>query len=341
MGQAEKCRIQSAGRDAADGTHLGCEHHALQPLLCRHRGYALRHADAQIGHRTGGQFHGRPPGNDLPRTHRQRGQSIQRGADLSGKGGVILGAEGLHVVLRPGHHKRIHIDTGEADEPCVQAAVGDHLLHLDNDPAAGVMGGLRLGQGLGVDTLPLKGTVAALVGIGRADNCDINGEGGIKELFLALQLNQLDHIARFMGGAVHLSALQAGVHKGVQADMGDHAGPLRGDLPEQPGDDTLGEVVGRQLILRRQPSQLGRQAPVSADHRCAHPVYSQVVKPPLAAVALPGRIHDPQPSRVSTAPGGLLQRNHNLLRMHQTVCKAAERHSCPIVKIGVYRLAGG
>ena len=51
----------------------------------------------------------------------------------------------------------------------------------------------------------------ALVGIGRADNCDINGEGGIKELFLALQLNQLDHIARFMGGAVHLSALQAGV----------------------------------------------------------------------------------------------------------------------------------
>ena len=54
------------------------------------------------------------------------------------------------------------------------------------------MGGLRLGQGLGVDTLPLKGTVAALVGIGRADNCDINGEGGIKELFLALQLNQLD-----------------------------------------------------------------------------------------------------------------------------------------------------
>lgn len=70
LGQAEKCRIQSApvikvelnrllqnavhigggakihaaGRDAADGTHLGCEHHALQPLLCRHRGYALRHA---------------------------------------------------------------------------------------------------------------------------------------------------------------------------------------------------------------------------------------------------------------------------------------------------------
>ena len=54
------------------------------------------------------------------------------------------------MVLRPGHHKRIHIDTGEADEPCVQAAVGDHLLHLDNDPATGVMGGLRLGQGLGV-----------------------------------------------------------------------------------------------------------------------------------------------------------------------------------------------
>lgn len=94
------------------------------------------------------------------------------------------------------------------------------------------------------------------------------GEGGIKELFLALQLNQLDHIARFMGGAVHLSALQAGVHKGVQADVGDHAGPLRGRSPGTAGDDTLGEVVGRQLILRRQPSQLGRKPSVRRSPLC-------------------------------------------------------------------------
>lgn len=53
-----------------------------------------------------------------------------------------MGSEGLHVIFRTAYHQRIYIDSGYTDKPGIQAAMGDYLFHLNDDLAAGIVGGL-------------------------------------------------------------------------------------------------------------------------------------------------------------------------------------------------------
>ncbi len=180
----------------------------------------------------GDQLHGGPSGDDLTFAHGEGGQGIQGYADLSRKGGVVMGSEGLHVIFRTAYHQRIYIDSGYTDKPGIQAAMGDYLFHLNDDLAAGIVGGLGLGKRLGIGALFFKGAVAVTIGIGCANHRDVDREGWVKQLLLTLKLNELDQIARVPGRLVDLSPLQAGVHEGVQADMRYDAGTFRRDFAE-------------------------------------------------------------------------------------------------------------
>ena len=74
------------------------------------------------------------------------------------------------------YYHSIHIDPGQADKSRIQAAIGDHFFHLNNDLPARVVGGLRLRNGLGVYTLLFKCAVPVFIGIGGTDDCNIDGK---------------------------------------------------------------------------------------------------------------------------------------------------------------------
>ena len=237
------------------------------------------------------------------------------------------------MIFRLGYHDGVHVDAGEADHPGVQRAVFHHPLHLDNDRAAGVMGGLGLGQRLGIGTLPLKGAVALGIGIGGPEDGHVNGDGGVKQLFLPLKLDHLDEIPLVPGGLVQLAALQPGIGKGAEAHMGDHTGAPGGDLPEKLGEGALGKVIARQLIIRRQLAQTGSQSPVAADDLPKQAAHRQVVQAPGRAVPLSRGIDERQPLRASRL-GREPQLLHNLLRVREAVGKAAHRDGGTVMDVG-------
>ena len=84
------------------------------------------------------------------------------------------------MVFGCGYHDGVDIDTGNLNETGVNTAVIHHLLHLDDDLAAGVLGSLRDGQRLTDYALSLKGAVALRIGIGGTDDGHVNGVRVIK-----------------------------------------------------------------------------------------------------------------------------------------------------------------
>lgn len=49
------------------------------------------------------------------------------------------------MVLRRSHHDRVHIDTGNTDQSCIQTAIRYDLLYLDDYFTTGIVSGLGLG----------------------------------------------------------------------------------------------------------------------------------------------------------------------------------------------------
>lgn len=52
------------------------------------------------------------------------------------------------MVLRRSHHDRVHIDTGNTDQSCIQTAIRYDLLYLDDYFTTGIVSSLSLSQGL-------------------------------------------------------------------------------------------------------------------------------------------------------------------------------------------------
>jgi hypothetical protein len=65
------------------------------------------------------------------------------------------------------------------------------------------------------------------------------------------------------------------------------------------GDHPLRQVVGLDAIGHGQLLQFRHQPPVPADDATDQPIVTQVVEPAFLAVALPGRVHQRQVTRVT------------------------------------------
>ncbi len=218
---------------------------------------------------------------------------------------------GLEVVLRLGDHEVVDEHARHLDQVRVQGAgLGDRLDLGDHD-AAGVAGGLRDRQDLHLQALVLEREVAVLVRDGAADQRDVDREGRVEQPLLAAQLEQLDVV---LGGpGRHPRALDPGVDERAQADLGDQAGPVRGDLAVELADHALRQVVRLALVLGDQVRQGGRR-----DRDAAVPALDQALVAPVAhalvaAVADRRRVHDREVARRRLGEEPLLDRGDRLL----------------------------
>ena len=143
-----------------------------------------------------------------------------------------------------------------------RAAFGDTLDLGDDDAPRIVRGhGYRLGlQGQG---LPFHGHIAIRIGGRAADQTDMDREGLVEEIVLAVDAHQTDDVGR--GAGIQLAAAVARIDEGAQADTGERAGLAGGDIAEQVGDNPLGQVIGLDLVADGQLLQARHETPVAAD----------------------------------------------------------------------------
>ena len=136
-------------------------------------------------------------------------------------------------------------------------------------------GDFQLGAG---KPLVLDGNIAVLVGVGAPQEADIQGEGGVEQVFRPVQLNELDHLPALGPGlSIGLAALAPGVGEGAQAHAGDHPRLLPGDGPEQLGHHAQGQGIGRQLVRRGHRADPGRVGQMPGDDGVDKPLPGDAV----------------------------------------------------------------
>ena len=246
-GVGRSAELGAAVRHTSDAAGLNGQNQLIgDALLSADVGDLLGSTGAQVDDGVLGQLHGRAAGQNLLGVQGDGGDGVHGDAELAGQGAVIGHAQALHVVLNRAYHNGIHIDTGNFHQLGVQRTALDDLLHLDDDLAAGVLGGLGLGGDVQGADLAVNGAVAVLIGIGAAEEADVDGEALVQQALLALDVHQLHQV--FLRAGVQLAAAVAGVGEGVQAHVGDGADVMGGDVAVHMGDDTLGQVIGLDLV---------------------------------------------------------------------------------------------
>ena len=298
--------LGAAVRHAGNAAGLHGQGHLVgDALLGGHVGDLLRRAGAQVDDGVLGQLHGRAAGQDLLGVQGNGRNGVHGDAELAGQGAVVGHAQALHVVLNRAYHNGIHIDTGNFHQLGVQRTALDDLLHLDDDLAAGVLGGLGLGGDVQGADLTVDGAVAVLVGIGAPEEADVDGEALVQQALLTLDLDELHQV--LLGDLVQLAAAVAGVGEGVQAHVGDGTDVVGGDITVHVGDDALGQVVGLDLVGQSQVAQLGSAVPVAAHHALDHALMAVMVAAGAVPVALAGREEQRQVSGMAGLQKALFQ----------------------------------
>ena len=244
LGVARRAEEQVGPRFTAHRAGLGREgHHLVDPLVGGQPAHGVGIADAEVDDRTGDELHGRTPDHHGARTQRRRlGRRQgdpqiprQRRVEATGRLGMELG--------RGGDHHVIDQRGGDPHMLGVQGAGLGGVLHLGDDDAAAVLGRLGYRELAQDDRLFVQSDVAQLVGGGAPDHRHVDGERGVQEVLPSLDLDHL-HI---IGGRrlVHPAAPEARVDESADADVGDDAWAVGGDLPVELGPDSLASVFHR------------------------------------------------------------------------------------------------
>ena len=171
----------------------------------------------------------------------------------------------------------------------------------------------RLGDRQAVDRqrLALHGHVTACIGARATQERGVDRKRLVEEVLAPVDLHDPDQL---LGGAlVELPAAVARIDEGVQADVGQRARTSGGDVAVEVADDALRQVVGLDLALEREATDLRHQPPVAADHAPHHALVAKGVEAALLAVALPGRVDQRQVARHAAVEEALLQRQRQRL----------------------------
>ena len=260
----------------------------------------------------GNQLHGSAASHDLALAHCQRSNSVQGNADLAGEGRIVLGAVGLHVLVRIGLDNSVNIDAGDLDKAGLQVAVLDNVFDLCNNNTAAGLCSLCDGNSLSIESLVLEGQVALGVSESGTDDSNVDLLCVVEELLLAGNGDELNRII-CLCHLVELAALEAGVNEGSQTNMGDCAGLAAGDITEHVGDDALGEVVCCALVLKSQLLDLGLQAIVAADDLGQKAFLAKMVQALLLGVALASGVHNAQVAGMTGSKEAFLNCSCNVL----------------------------
>jgi hypothetical protein len=312
--------VQTARRDAADNSRLGCQCNEVDDLLFISDGSdRFGHADAEIDDAVRLQLECRTPRNDFTLAHFDRRQRTRAHSDFAGKGRIVVGCKRLPMVFRLGDHHAVDHYSRDLHLTRIKAAAFDHALDLCDDNTAGITHCHRYGEGFKRKRLAFHGEVALRVGAGPSDYSDVDGKRLVKQAFGAAECHQLDH---FLGrSSVEFASTITRIDKSADPHLSDMAGTVRGDIAEKMGDDALRQVVGFDPIGDCELLQLGHQPPVAADDTPDQALVGQMVEPAVFAVALPRSIDEGEIARLAGAMRGfdvrsqveLFERNRDLL----------------------------
>ena len=297
LGVGGRAEVQTRCRYAADHAGLGSQRHEVDDALFRGHGRdAFRHADAEVDDRARLQLECRPSRDDFALAHLHRLQGRHRHPHLAGESRAVRLRECLHVVfglLR--HHNAIDQDAGNFHLPRIEgAAVGDPL-DLDYDEAARVARGHRDGERLQRQRFAFHGDVAVEVGGGAAHDRDVDREGFVEKVLLAIQLHDPDEVGG--GAVVDLAAAVAWIGKCAETDAREVPRLAGCDVAVKVRDDALRQVVGFDVPADCQFLQLRHETPMAADDAGYQPLVPEVVEAAFLAVALAGRIDERQVTR--------------------------------------------
>ncbi len=231
---------------------------AVPALLEQDARHIGRDAEAEID-RPAGRAAPAPTRRAITFCHvrsRAGAKTSQRPEDLAGDGRVVGGLRRLHLVR--GDDDMIDQDRRAHARACgLQRAGLREALHLGDDDAAVVAGGQRLVERAEIGALMLVGEIAALVGGGGADDRDLAARWPGRRA-TPRPSNAILRTMRRAGRGVHGAALAGGIDEGVEADLGQHARPLRRGLAMHVEQDAGGHVVGGDAVLGDHPPDLRR-----------------------------------------------------------------------------------
>lgn len=108
------------------------------------------------------------------------------------------------------------------DQFRVERAAFDDFFNLDDDDTAAVMDGLCQRRGIEERYFLGQDDVAPFIGISPADEADIHIHARIEEpMIMAFNVDDFDEV--FLGDVIEAAAADAGVRKGIEADVGNRA----------------------------------------------------------------------------------------------------------------------
>jgi len=230
-------------------------------------------------------------------------------------------------------HHAIHQNARHLHLVGIEGTPVRNALHLGNDNTPRIVGGHGHGLGFQGQGFPLQGDIAVRIGGGAPDQCHLDGEGLVEQVFFPVDVHHPHPIPG--GHGVKLAAAEAGVHKGAQANPGQGARLARCNIPEQVGNHALGQVPGFDAVFHRQLLQLGHQAPVAAHRRLHQTFVGQMVQALVLAIPLPGGKHQGQIGRAGTFPVPFHIHEIPFHRLHQgfhhpDADKTAHGHRIPL-----------
>ena len=157
-------------------------------------------------------------------------------AGLNGSANVCM----WYSAFRDAH--AVDEDAGDLDLARVERAAVGEALDLHDDEAAGVARGHGDGERLQRQRLALHRDVAVGVGGGAAHDGDVDREGLVEEVLLAVDLHQAHELVLARG--VDAAAAVARIGEGAEPHAREMAGLAGGDVAVEVRDDALRQVVG-------------------------------------------------------------------------------------------------
>ena len=136
--------------------------------------------------------------------------------------------------------------------------LGDHL-------AAETLGREHRIEDLELHGLLGGGEIAHLVANGPADEHGVDRHRAVEHVLLAVDLDDLRDVLELAGALVHLSALDARVDEGAEADLAHLAREAAGHRTIELGDLALREAVGLDLVVGDHVHPARLEAPMRAD----------------------------------------------------------------------------
>jgi hypothetical protein len=191
---------------------------------------------------------------------------------------VVLGIRHDNAINeRPRHEHLARMERPGQSDP----------LHLYDHHTARVFHRHRHREVVEVERLALGGHVAVRVSGGAAQEGDVERKAAIEQPLLAVDLHDPHEV--FGRDGIDLTALNARIDEGADADPGERARLAGGNVAVEVRDDALGQVIGFDLALQRQAADLWDQPPMAADHALEQAIVAERVEAAILSVPLPGR----------------------------------------------------